>query len=380
MRCFFITLFFFLFLLPPLRSQENELILGRVASHWLEQQHHFEDTAEVWGDYTLDLTLEALLLSDVYFGQDVYWNVVAEVFRKRKIKPHDTIPYTSQPFCSINFTLGKITGDSRWYRGFIAESYRMDQEVKRSPEGAILLYHQGRHALVIDYIQEVASRLARTGYLTGDSSLFTKSISQFRICEKILRDPSTGLWSQGRGWCRDTSLVSEGAWSRGHGWLLRGLVTTLLHLPEEKRKELLPLLERTGDALRKVQSPSGMFHILLNLPPEKSAPDVSGTGMIAYYLSLAVEKGWLDAEAYAPLILRATAALPGFVTEKGEILSSSKGPGPLCFQDEYRGYVPDLDEKHGFQGVIYGMMAEKRMQKQAIPGSGGYRKPASDKH
>ena len=107
-----------------------------------------------------------------------------------------------------------------------------------------------------------------------------------------------------------------------------------------------------------------MYHILLNLPPEQSAPDVSGTGMIAYYMSVAAEQGWLRDDIYKTSILKATGAIKNFVNDKGEIVSSSKGHGPLCEQEEYIGYVPEIDEKHGFQGVIYGMLAEIKMKNE----------------
>jgi rhamnogalacturonyl hydrolase YesR len=181
------------------------------------------------------------------------------------------------------------------------------------------------------------------------------------IYEKILRNESTGLWRQGRGWCNDKSKLAQGAWSRGHGWLLRGIVTTMLYLPEKYKQELQPILERVSYSLLNAQSKSGMYHILLNLPSDASAPDVSGTGMIAYYMSIAIQNGWLNKSDFKLSIFNATNAIKEFVSGKGEILSSSKGPGPLCTQDEYVNYQPEIDEKHGFQGVIYGMIAEYLM-------------------
>jgi hypothetical protein len=101
-----------------------------------------------------------------------------------------------------------------------------------------------------------------------------------------------------------------------------------------------------------------MYHILLNLPPSSSAPDVSGTGMIIYYQSLAVSMGWLSKESFEESILKGIEELRKYVSDDGTIRSSSKGPGPLCTQDEYIHYIPEPDEPHGFQGMIYGMCAE----------------------
>jgi proline iminopeptidase len=352
----------FLFLPVTLaKGQAPEAIIKKVSEHWLELQNYFENPSDIWGDYTLDLTLEAFLMAGEYLEQDSLIRIVEEVFSKRNITSVDTISYRSQPFCSINFTYGNLTSDPRWHKGFIAESYRWFQEAQKSPEGALLLYHKGRYGLVIEYMQEYASRMARTASLTGDTALYSECISQFRIYEKILREKSSGLWRQGYGYCEDTTQISDGAWSRGHGWLLRGLVTSMFHMPPEWQAKLLPVLQRVNDALRKVQTENGMYHILLNLPPGESEPDVSGTGMISYYQALAVENDWLPASDFSLSILRATEAMKPFVTDKGEVKSSSKGPGPLCRKEEYRNYIPELDEKHGFQGVVYGMLAEKRI-------------------
>lgn len=343
-------------------AQSPRLVAGRVADHWLGLHNNFEQTSDVWGNYTLDLTLEALLHLDPYVEETSYESIVTDVFQKRQVAPADTINYRSQPFCSINFMLGEVTGDKSWHRGFVSESYRMLDEAVKSPEGGIMHLHQGEHRVLIDYLQEYASRLAKTGYLTNDTALFRESVNQFLIYEKIVRDDATGLWRQGRGWCSDTTKLSQGAWSRGQGWLLRGMVTSMRYLPQSYQQQLLPTLERLTHALLKVQVEDGMYHILLDLPEDESAPDVSGTGMIAYYMSVAVKHGWLEPGVFRPSILKATEAMKKYIAEDGRILSSSKGPGPLCSQEEYIGYTPEIDEKHGFQGAIYGMIAEMMME------------------
>lgn len=355
----FLTVFFINFFV--LKSQDPETIIDRVAQHWLLLHNHFKNAADVWGNYTLDLTFEALLYSDHYRKKNSYTPLVLEVFKKRHIEPEDTIPFETQPFCSINFMLGECTGNPHWFTGYIHETCRMRGKAIKSAEGAVMINHEGKTRILIDYLQEYASRLSKTGYLTHDTTLFVESVNQFLIHEKILRDKTTGLWRQGRGWCSDSTLLSEGAWSRGHGWLLRGIVTSMLYMPEGQRSVLLPLLKRISASLIKVQAKSGMYHILLNLPEDKSVPDVSGTGMIAFYMSLAIKEGWLEEEIFKPAVLRATQAIRKYVTGQGEVLSSCKGPGPLCTGDEYRHYKPAIDEAHGCQAVIYGMIAEMMM-------------------
>ena len=67
--------------------------------------------------------------------------------------------------------------------------------------------------------------------MSGNSSYYDESLEQFRIHRRVLRNPETGLWSQGRGWLDDPEELSPGAWSRSHGCLIRVVVETLEYLP-----------------------------------------------------------------------------------------------------------------------------------------------------
>lgn len=124
----------------------------------------------------------------------------------------------------------------------------------------------------------------------------------------------------------------------------------------------MPELNDIAKSLLVVQDEDGMFHILLNLPHDESAPDVSGTGMIAFYMAIAIDHGWLDEKRFSESVLKASNALKQFIGKNGEVYSSSKGPGPLCSEEEYIKYQPEVDEKHGFQGVICGLLSEIILQ------------------
>jgi len=361
MKRIFIALIAGLVPVKTLYPQSPEVVVDRVAKHWLNLHNDFANPSDVWGNYTLDLTLEALLMYDEHRKRVFYTNIVKKVMHERGIAPRDTISFRSQPFCSINFTLGRITKNEEWFSGFVAESYKMNKELRRTPEGAIMLRHQDGHYVLVDFLQEYASRMAKAGYLEKDHALFEECIRQFSIYESLLRRSETGLWSQGRGWLKDTLELSPGAWSRGHGWLLRGLVSSMIYLPGSYRADLEPILKRVADALLDVQSKDGMWHILLHLPPVESEPDISGTGMIAYYLAVSVKNGWLDEQDFKTSILQATRSLRRYTNAQGEIFNSCKGPGPLRSIEEYRNDHPEKDEQHGFQAIIYGMMGEMLM-------------------
>ncbi len=367
MKCLFsVFILFFLIASPDLHAQKNttstspHVVIQQVVQHYFERHNNFSTEKHVWGNYTLDLTFEAMLFYDLLTDTDTYRAKVLEIMRLRSRQSDDTVSYTSQPFCSINFALFKATCDSAFMPPYVYESSRMLQWAEYSDEGAVYINHQMEFYLLIDYLQEYASRMARTGYLINDTTFFAECVTQFELYRQILRDSKTGLYSQGRGWLPDRMELSPGSWSRGHGWLIRGMVTSLQALPEGSLhfSQLRKYVQELADALLAVQDSSGMWHFLLHLPIEDSYPESSGTGMIAYYLAVAYQNGFLKDEKYKVAALNASNALRDQVTMGGTVLNVSPGPGPLRSIDDYYKVPGETDDNHGVQAIIYGMLAE----------------------
>lgn len=358
-----VAIFFHLMTIPlVIRAHET---VNKVASHFMEGYNYFQSEQDVWGNYTLDLTLESLLLFDHYTGGKEYTSKVLKIMEMRGLQPGDTVDYKTQPFCSIDFTLFIVTQNQDYVQPYVHQTNLMMEQVGRTREGAICHSHKGDTNMLIDYLQEYASRVAKTGYLIDNEMYYNEAVHQFKLYERILRDPQTGLWSQGRGWLEEEMELSPGAWSRGHGWLIRGLVTTLMHLPEGSnwQQDLTLVLQRLCDALLEVQDENGMWHQLLDYPFEVSAPETSGTGMIAYYMALAIEHGYIEAARYKGPVLKAINAMKTYVKADGTITYTCKGPGPLYSVEGYVGNIPEPDDHHGPQAFIYAMIGETILQK-----------------
>lgn len=312
---------------------------------------------QVWGSYALDLALEAMLEFDRAADCPELHDYALGVVAKRGW-PDESPVYTAQPFCHLNYAVYEVTGDAKYIQPFVSESARYRNEVTRSPEGAIThkVDEPGRY-LLIDQLQDYASRMAQTGKLTGDKTYFAECAEQFRIYRSIVRDPETGLWCQGRGWLDDPMELSPGAWSRGQGWLMRGLVNSLCALPPDSLEfsEVQGYLQEVAEALVAVQAPDGMWHSLLHLPPKQSAPDSSGTGLIIYNLARALDEGFLNDPCFRISAERAVASLMNYVTPEGLILQVCPAPGPLKSIEPYLGTdgLTEDGEGHGPFGVIF---------------------------
>jgi len=342
------------------QSSDPHEIVENVVQHFYKIKNNFSTEKSVWSNYTLDLTLESMLFYDIYTNSSTYTRKVEEILELRKLKSNDTIRYEGQPFCSLNFALLEATKDSAYIAPYLYETERKLKDAEYSKEGAILAIHGKTRHVLIDYMQEFTSRLARAGQLSGDTSYFVNSVKHYSYYSNILRNPENGLYSLGRGWMENPSELSPGYWSRGHGWLIRGMVSTLQALPRESpeyfilQKHLIEL----ADALLLVQNKSGMWHVLLT-SPNNSYEETSGTGMIAYYLAIAYKNGFINSEKYKTAILKSTNALKKRVSTNGTIIGTSPGPGPLRNLDKYYNKKQgNIDDGHAVQAIIYGMIAE----------------------
>ncbi|MBD3242563.1 MAG: hypothetical protein GF331_18380, partial [Chitinivibrionales bacterium] len=321
-----------------------------------------------------DLTFEVLLRVGDVIEEPQYRRFVADQLLRRGQGPADTVPCRGQPFCCITYELYRRTGRDEFRESFIRESLQWAREAQFDSEG--LLVHVGRdgRGALVDYLQEYAGRMARTAYLLTSADgrkatespdvrpgqLFDYAVGQYRAYRSVLRDPETGLWSQGRGWLPgDSRALSPGAWSRGHGWLMRGLVGVLEHVPDRSswRREAVALLRELADTLAAVQSHQGMWHQLLHRPLDESFPETSGTGMIAWALAVGVSKGWLARDVYEPVVCRAAGALCGCVDGDGVVYHGCVGPGPLRSEEGYLGVDGPPDEPHGIPGAMLGLIA-----------------------
>lgn len=309
-----------------------------------------------WGNYTLDLALEAMLEFHRLVGAPAFRDHALGVVARRIWKPGAVIPYEAQPFCHLDYYALLATGDRRHADAFVTQTERYRREVTRSPEGAVA--HRpaepGRHILV-DMLQDYAARMAHAGALTGDESYFAECAEQHRIYRAIVRDPHTGLWSQGRGWLEDPMALSPGAWSRGHGWILRGMVASLDALPRGSAQydEVRDYLRELADALLPLQDNEGMWHTLLHLPHERSAPESSGTGLICHALGHAVCAGHLPGEPYGAAARRAWKGLATCVDADGIVHNACKGPGPLRGVDDYLDAPIAPGDSHGPFAVLF---------------------------
>jgi unsaturated rhamnogalacturonyl hydrolase len=274
-------------------------------------------------------------------------------------------PRPAGPFNALDFAMYRETRDIAWMRTFEDSATAILLQPDCSPEGAWLHpcggHLPGHCAILIDSFQEEASRLVKLAWLIrrgepvraalDPDELEETACQQFEIHRSILRDPESGLWHNGRGWIKgDPARLSPGAWSRGHGWLLRGLMECLDYLEHpDRRQRLIGIFRELIEALMPRRAPSGLWHTLINEPPDRSPPESSGSALIIAALLRADRCGLPGLSIDRTAVMEsAKVLLDDHLSEDGIVLNACPGPGPLAADAAYRNPVHfDHNDLHG---------------------------------
>ncbi|WP_050183241.1 glycoside hydrolase family 88/105 protein [Domibacillus robiginosus] len=137
----------------------------------------------------------------------------------------------------------------------------------------------------------------------GELDEFDDITRQFILCVKNTKHQETGLLYHAfdekkvQPWCDKETGLSPNFWGRSMGWFVMGLVDTLAILPgnHKDRDKLVLILQETLQALKSVQSESGVWYQVLDQPERKgNYLEASCSCMIVYAIAKGVRLGYLD--------------------------------------------------------------------------------------
>jgi unsaturated rhamnogalacturonyl hydrolase len=167
--------------------------------------------------------------------------------------------------------------------------------------------------------------LAQMGKMTGEQKYFDEATRQIALYSKRMFNTQKGLFMH--GWVEGMSEHPEFHWARANGWAIMTMVELLEVLPvnHPKRTMVLDLLKAHAKGLAAFQSGSGFWHQLLNKPD--SYLETSATAIYTYSLARAINRGWIDARAYSPMVLLGWQAVSTKINEKGQVEGTCVGTG-----------------------------------------------------
>ncbi|HTB62769.1 MAG TPA: glycoside hydrolase family 88 protein [Opitutales bacterium] len=150
---------------------------------------------------------------------------------------------------------------------------------------------------------------AKTFHEPADFDDITK---QILLADQHTYDPKSGLFYHGwedtrlQSWADKATGHSPSFWGRAEGWYAMAIVDVLDDLPADhpNRAKILDILHRLADGIARAQdAKSGLWWQVLDQGGrDGNYLEASGSGMFVYALAKAVNRGYLPAEKYNPVI------------------------------------------------------------------------------
>ncbi len=188
--------------------------------------------------------------------------------------------------------------------------------------------------------------IAQMGKMTGDTKYYDEAAKQVLSFAKKMFNKEKGIYMH--GWVEGMTEHPEFHWARANGWAFMTEAEILEVLPENHplRPQILALYRAHAKGLASYQSGSGFWHQLLD--HEDSYLETSATAIYAFAYARGVNRGWLDAKAYAPMTLLAWNAVSTKVNAKGQVEGTCVGTG-MAFDPAFYYHRPtSMFAAHGY--------------------------------
>jgi len=206
------------------------------------------------------------------------------------------------------------------------------------------------NALWLDDLYMSVPALAQMGKLTGEQKYFDDACKQILQFSQRMFNKNQNLFMH--GWIQDMNPHPEFYWARCNGWALLAMSELLDVLPEDhpSGKAILDLLRSHITGLAINQSGTGFWHQLINR--SDSYYETSATAIFTYCIAHAINKGWINAQAYGPMAILAWNAVQTKVNNKGEVEGTCVGTGMAFDPAFYYNRPVNVAAAHGYGPVI----------------------------
>ncbi len=208
------------------------------------------------------------------------------------------------------------------------------------------------------------------------ASLYTKDD---KLKKQLLNDAanqvisfSTQVWDSSVNLYRHAKFSDNNSqtphWSRANGWGIWATSEVLLQLPKNhpQYQAILQHYKNHVAALTKLQNANGFWYNVLDRTDSKE--EVSGTAIFTMAIARGINNGWLDAEIYKPVAIKAWNALKTKIDMDGTVHDICMGT--MC-SDDVNYYInrPYFDDDtHGLFAVLFaGIEVENLMHLKEQP-------------
>jgi len=220
----------------------------------------------------------------------------------------------------------------------------------RLPDKTIARNRPQKNTLWLDDLYMAIPAIAQMGKLTGEKKYFDDAVKQISLYSSRMFNKQLNIYMH--GWVEGMTPHPEFHWARANGWALLAMTELLDVLPVNHpgRKSVLEQFKTHAKGLAAFQTGTGFWHQLLD--KNDSYLETSATAIYTYCIAKAVNSGWLDAKAYAPMCLLGWSAVSTKVNALGQVEGTCVGTG-MAFDPAFYYYRPvNVFAAHGYGPVI----------------------------
>jgi rhamnogalacturonyl hydrolase YesR len=204
--------------------------------------------------------------------------------------------------------------------------------------------------LWLDDLYMSVPALAQMGAATGDRKYYDDAARQILQFSARMFVPEKGLYRH--GWVDKMDPHPFFPWARANGWAVVAMAELLDVLPADHpdRAAIMAQFKAHVQGLAPLQDSKGLWHQVLDRPD--TYLETSASAMYVYSIALGINRGWLDAAAYAPMAAIGWDAVAGQVNSKGQVEGTCVGTG-MGFDPMFYAYRPtSVLAAHGYGPVL----------------------------
>jgi unsaturated rhamnogalacturonyl hydrolase len=220
----------------------------------------------------------------------------------------------------------------------------------RFSDGTLARNRPQPNTLWLDDLFMSVPALAQMGKYTGEMKYYDDAVKQVIQFSDRMFNTEKNLFMH--GWVMGMDEHPQFHWARANGWAIMTMVELLEVLPESHPgySKVVDLLRKHIRGLAKFQSPRGFWHQLIDC--SDSYLETSATAIYTYSIARAINRGYIDAVAYVPMVCLAWNAVAGKINEKGQVEGTCVGTG-MAFDPAYYYYRPiNVYAAHGYGPVL----------------------------
>jgi unsaturated rhamnogalacturonyl hydrolase len=206
------------------------------------------------------------------------------------------------------------------------------------------------NSLWLDDLYMSVPALAQMAKASGEVNYYDDAVKQILQFADRMFVKEKGLYMH--GWVQSMDVHPAFHWARANGWAIMAKTELLEVLPENHPgyAKVLDLLRAHIRGLASYQSGQGLWHQLLDR--NDSYLETSASAMFTYCIAHAIHRGWINRDAYLPMVQLAWKAVATKVNAQGQVEGTCIGTG-MGFDPTFYYYRPtSVYAAHGYGATL----------------------------